>query len=154
MTAPEQQLRWMQRALQLAEQAAAADEVPVGAVVVSQNRIVGEGSNRNLRDTDPSAHAEILALRQAAQTLGSQRLTGARLFVTLEPCVMCLGAAIHSRIDQLVFAAREPKTGAVVSQMELLGAPWHNHKVAWREMPGPCAEHSARLLQAFFAARR
>lgn len=146
------QQRGMKRAMVLAAQAAASGEVPVGAVVVAGGQIIGEGMNRNIASFDPAAHAEIMALRQAAERVGNHRLPGAMLMVTLEPCTMCVGALVHSRIEHLLFAAREPKTGAVVSCSRLLDAPWHNHRVSWSE--GLMAEESAALLKKFFAARR
>ena len=148
----EQHEQWMQRALQLAEQAADMDEVPVGAVVVREGLVLGEGYNQVISAADPSAHAEIVALRDAAKKLGNYRLPGATLYVTLEPCTMCAGALIHARISELVFAAREPKAGVVCSTCELLDEPWYNHKVNWQD--GVMAEESSALLQAFFRARR
>ena len=147
-----QHLQWMERALDLAETAASRGEVPVGALVVQQGQVIGEGVNSSLELSDPSAHAEIQALRDAGRRLGNYRLTDSTLVVTLEPCVMCVGALVHSRIGQLVFAAREPKTGAVVSCARLLDAPWHNHRTDWTE--GVLAERSTKLLRDFFAARR
>ena len=143
---------WMQAALTLAAKAATLGEVPVGAVVVQNNRIVGQGWNSPISEHDPSAHAEIVALRDAAKKLGNYRLPGATLYVTLEPCTMCAGALIHARISELVFAAREPRAGVVCSTCELLDEPWYNHKVNWQD--GVMAEESSALLQAFFRARR
>lgn len=151
MTAAEDQ-RYMRRALELAEQAGAASEVPVGAVVVLGGEVVGEGRNRQIGDRDPTAHAEVVALRAAAENVGNYRLPGATLYVTVEPCTMCAGAVIHARIAQLVFAAREPKAGAVVSADQLLDRELLNHHVAWRE--GVLASESTGLVQAFFAERR
>jgi tRNA(adenine34) deaminase len=148
----EQHEQWMQRALQLAEQAADMDEVPVGAVVVREGLVLGEGYNQVISAADPSAHAEIVALRDAAKKLGNYRLPGATLYVTLEPCTMCAGALIHARISELVFAAREPRAGVVCSTCELLDEPWYNHKVSWQE--GVLAAQSSALLQGFFRARR
>ena len=151
MTATEDQ-RYMRRALELARQAGAASEVPVGAVIVLDGDMVGEGCNSQIGNSDPTAHAEIVALRAAAANVGNYRLPGATLYVTVEPCTMCAGAVVHARISQLVFAAREPKAGAVVSADQLFDRESLNHKVAWRE--GVLAPASSRLLQAFFAERR
>ena len=142
----------MHRALELAALAAQREEVPVGAVVVRDGELLGEGFNQVITAADPSAHAEIVALRDAAARVGNYRLTGAVLYVTLEPCTMCAGALVHARIAELVFAAREPRAGVVCSTCQLLGEPWYNHKVSWQE--GVLATQSAALLQAFFRARR
>lgn len=144
--------RWMQRALQLADRAAAQGEVPVGAVVVRNNELLGEGWNRVISVHDPSAHAEMVALRAAALQAENYRLPGATLYVTLEPCTMCSGAIVHARIERLVFAATEPKSGAVCSRCRLLDEPWFNHRVEWQG--GVLAEASTARLQVFFKARR
>ncbi len=143
---------WMQRALELADRAADLQEVPVGAVVVRAGELLGEGWNQVISTRDPTAHAEIVALRDAARHVGNYRLPGATLYVTLEPCTMCAGALVHARIAELVFAAREPRAGVVCSTCALLDEPWYNHKVAW--VGGVLAEHSASRLQEFFRARR
>ena len=143
---------WMRRALELAALAAQREEVPVGAVVVRDGELLGEGFNQVITAADPSAHAEIVALRDAAARVGNYRLPGAILYVTLEPCTMCAGALVHARIAELVFAAREPRAGVVCSTCQLLDEPWYNHKVSWQE--GVLATESAALLQAFFRARR
>ena len=143
---------WMRRALELAALAAQREEVPVGAVVVRDGELLGEGFNQVITAADPSAHAEIVALRDAAAKAGNYRLPGATLYVTLEPCTMCAGALVHARIAELVFAAREPRAGVVCSTCQLLDEPWYNHKVSWQE--GVLATQSAELLQAFFRARR
>jgi tRNA(adenine34) deaminase len=143
---------WMRKALSLAQRAAAEGEVPVGAVVVRDGQLLGEGWNQVIGASDPSAHAEIVALRAAAIGVGNYRLPGSVLYVTLEPCTMCAGALVHARVSRLVFAAREPKAGVVCSTCSLLEAPMYNHKVAWSE--GILAEQSAECLQAFFAQRR
>jgi len=143
---------WMQHALTLADRAAAEGEVPVGAVLVHQGVCVGEGWNRSISLQDPSAHAEILALRTAAQHLGNYRLPDCCLYVTLEPCVMCAGAMIHARIQQVVFAAYDPKTGAAGSVFNVLGDPRHNHPI--RCLGGVLAAQSTARLQAFFRAKR
>lgn len=142
----------MRAALDLARRAAAAGEVPVGAIVVLDGAPVGFGWNHPIGACDPTAHAEILALRAAAQRLGNYRLAGATLYVTLEPCTMCVGALIHARIEHLVFGAREPRAGAVVSQLHLPEQPWFNHRLRWRG--DVLAGESAVLLQEFFRARR
>ena len=142
----------MQRALALARRAADEGEVPVGAVVVLNGRTIGQGFNRPIRAHDPTAHAEVVALRSAAAQIGNYRLTGATLYVTIEPCAMCAGALVHARIARLVFGAREPRAGAVVSTVRLLDQPHLNHRVEVVE--GVLADESATMLRAFFAARR
>lgn len=143
---------WMQRALALAREAEAAGEVPVGAVVVAGEHLIGEGWNRPIAARDPTAHAEIVALRQAAGHQRNYRLPGTTLYVTLEPCAMCLGAMVHARIERLVFAARDPKSGVAGGAADLTDAPWFNHRLA--VTVGVCAEEAAELLRAFFRARR
>jgi tRNA(adenine34) deaminase len=143
---------YMREALRLAEQAALAGEVPVGAVVVKDGQIVGRGSNAPISRHDPSAHAEITALRDAAQHLGNYRLVGCELFVTLEPCVMCVGAMFHARIARVVFGARDPKTGAAGSMLDLFAETRLNHHA--RIHGGVLAEECGRVLSDFFAARR
>ena len=143
---------WMQAALAEARLAAEAGEVPIGAVVVRDGAIVARGHNRVLRDIDPTALAEIVALRSAALALGNYRLNGCTLFVTLEPCAMCAGAIIHARLDRLVFAAADPKAGAAGSVLAVLNHPQLNHKLVVE--PGSLAEESAALLRAFFRERR
>jgi tRNA(adenine34) deaminase len=142
----------MRRALQLAEQAESEGEVPVGAVVVKGDRAVGEGWNQVVSLNDPTAHAEIVALRAAGQSLGNYRLPGCRMYVTLEPCAMCLGALLHARFEQLLFAAPDPKTGAAGGAFEMPAAWAHNHRIEIEG--GILAEESAELLRAFFRARR
>ena len=144
--------RWMLRALELADRAAALDEVPVGAVLVRDGELLGEGWNQVISAADPTAHAEVVALRAAARLVGNYRLPGATLFVTLEPCAMCAGAMVHARIARLVFAATEPKAGVACSRCQLLDEPWLNHQVSWRG--GLLAQASSDRLQAFFRARR
>ena len=143
---------WMEEALREALRAQAAGEVPVGAVVVADGRIVGRGSNRNLTEHDPTAHAEILALREAGQALGNHRLEGCEMFVTIEPCAMCAGALVHARLKRLIYGAEDPKAGAVHSVLQVLNHPSLNHRmdVTWGVLAGRCAE----LLQAFFRERR
>ncbi len=145
-------LRWMRRALDLAQEAARAEEVPVGAVIVLGDQVVAEARNEVEEKGDPTAHAELLAIRRAVEGRGHPRLEGAALFSTLEPCAMCAGAVLLSRIDRLVFAARDPKGGCAGSLYDLVTDPRFNHRVAVAE--GLLAEESAALLQAFFRARR
>jgi len=139
-------------ALEEARSAAAAGEVPVGAIVVENGVVVGRGQNRVLRDLDPTAHAEIIALREAARTLGNYRLGGCELFATLEPCAMCAGAIIHARISRLIYAADDPKAGAVTSVLEVVNHPRLNHQMVVRS--GELAEESGELLRDFFRQRR
>ena len=142
----------MRLALAEARRAGAADEVPVGAVVVCEDEVLGSGCNGAIGATDPTAHAEVCALRSAARHLGNYRLPGCTLYVTVEPCLMCAGALIHARIARLVYGAAEPKTGAVVSAAAVLDSPAANHRV---EVTGDVlADESAALLKAFFTARR
>ncbi len=142
----------MEEALRAAQEALGMGEVPVGAVVVLDNKVVGRGWNRNLRDSDPSAHAEIVALRNAGAAIGNHRLVGCELFATIEPCAMCAGAMIHSRLKRLIYGADDPKAGAVHSVMQLLNHPQLNHKMEVRG--GVLAERCADLLQEFFKSRR
>jgi tRNA(adenine34) deaminase len=142
----------MEEALRCAQRALEADEVPVGAVVVCEGRIAGRGWNRNLTDNDPTAHAEIVALREAGQNLGNHRLGDCDLFATIEPCAMCAGALIHARIRRLVYGADDPKAGTVHSVLELLDHPHLNHRVEVRS--GVLAGRAAEMLQEFFRKRR
>ena len=142
----------MRAALDQARAAAAAGEVPIGAVVALDGRILGEGFNQPISSCDPTAHAEIVALRAAARAAGNYRLTGASLCVTVEPCAMCVGAMVHARIGTLVYGAPEPKTGAVCSTMKLLDDPSWNHRVV--VVAGLMADECRALLQDFFAQRR
>ncbi len=144
--------RWMGRALDLARRAEAAGEVPVGAVVVCQGEVVGEGWNRTIDLNDPTAHAEIIALRAAGQRLGNYRLPGCTLYVTLEPCCMCAGAMIHARLERVVFGALDPKTGAAGSRFSVLVDPGHNHSLAVTS--GCLADECGSRLRAFFRRRR
>jgi tRNA(adenine34) deaminase len=143
---------FMRAALELARVAHAAGEVPVGAVVVSDGEIIGRGHNHPISAHDPTAHAEIVALRDASQHLGNYRLGGADLYVTLEPCAMCAGAIIHARIARVVFAAGDPKTGACGSVIDLFADSRLNHHTA--VTGGILADEAAGLLRDFFAARR
>jgi tRNA(adenine34) deaminase len=143
---------WMQKALLLAQQAADINEVPVGAIVVKDNEIIGMGFNQLISLCDPTAHAEIQALRNAASHIGNYRLNGAVLYVTLEPCGMCAGAIVHSRIARLVYGAAEPKAGVIVSQAHQLDAAYLNHKVLYQG--GVCADDCSKIISHFFARRR
>jgi tRNA(adenine34) deaminase len=143
---------FMREALVLAAEAAAAGEVPVGAVVVRDGEIVGRGFNRPISSHDPTAHAEIVALRDAAARLGNYRLTGCDLYVTLEPCAMCVGAMVHARIGRVLFGASDPKTGACGSIVDLPAiAHWNHHGVF---TGGMLAEECGAVLRRFFAERR
>lgn len=143
---------WMQRAIELAKLAEAHGEVPVGAVLVKDDQIIGEGYNSPISESDPTAHAEIRALRDAAQRIGNYRLLNTTLYVTLEPCLMCVGAIVHARIGEVVFGASEPKTGAAGSVFDVLTSPAHNHNVELRG--GVMADECAMLLTEFFQKRR
>jgi len=142
----------MEEALRCAQRALEMGEVPVGAVVVCEGRIVGRGWNRNLTGNDPTAHAEIVALREAGQNVGNHRLGDCELFATIEPCAMCAGALIHARIRRLVYGADDPKAGAVHSVLEVLNHPQLNHRMEVRG--GVLAGRSAEILQEFFRKRR
>lgn len=142
----------MEAALAEAHKAMALGEVPVGAVVVREGNILGTAGNAVLTNQDPTAHAEILALRMAAQRLGNYRLTGCVLVVTLEPCLMCVGAALHARVEGIVFAARDPKAGCLVSQMHPMDLTWANHRFWVRH--GILADQCSALLSSFFHQRR
>jgi tRNA(adenine34) deaminase len=142
----------MREALAEAQAAAEAGEVPIGAVAVVSGEIVGRGQNRVLRDVDPTAHAEMIALRAAAQMLENYRLLECELFVTLEPCAMCAGAMIHARLKRLVYAASDPKAGAAGSVLEVLNHPRLNHQMAVTS--GVLADECAELLRGFFKERR
>jgi tRNA(adenine34) deaminase len=139
-------------ALDEARAAAAAGEVPVGAIVVENGVVVGRGQNRVLRDLDPTAHAEIVALREAGRALGNYRLGTCEIFVTLEPCAMCAGAMIHARLGRLIYAAADPKAGAVSSVLEVLNHPRLNHQM--QVTSGILADESGELLRTFFRERR
>jgi tRNA(adenine34) deaminase len=143
---------WMEEALRAAQRALEAGDVPVGAIVVCGDEIIGRGWNRNLADTDPTAHAEIVALRQASANLGNHRLGDCALFATIEPCAMCAGALVHARLKRLVYGADDPKAGAIHSVMEVLNHPQLNHRMEVRGgvLAGRCAE----VLQTFFRNRR
>jgi len=145
-------VRFMQHALKLAQLAEQNDEVPVGAILVHEDKIIGEGMNQPITTSDPTAHAEVVAIRNAAQHVKNYRLVDTTMYVTLEPCAMCVGAIIHARIQCLVFGATDPKTGAVQSVCQLLDEPAWNHQVVYEG--GLLAEQSATLLKNFFKQRR
>ena len=145
-------LEAMQAALAEARLAGEAGEVPIGAVAVFDGEIIARGQNRVLRDLDPTAHAEIVAMRAAAGALGNYRLLGCTLFVTLEPCAMCAGAMIHARLERLVFATADPKAGAAGSVLSVLNHPQLNHQMQVEQ--GMLEEESAELLRGFFRDRR
>lgn len=148
----EADLFWMRHALSLAQRAALEGEVPVGAVLVQDDVLIAEGWNQPILSHDPTAHAEIVALRAAAETLNNYRLPGTTLYVTLEPCVMCAGAIVHARVKRVVFGAPDPKTGAAGSVFDVLVSDRHNHRV--QVTGGVLAEECGRLLTEFFRARR
>ena len=142
----------MQLALEEARACAAAGEVPIGAVLVYQGEVLARGGNRTIRDCDPTAHAEVVVLREAAQKLANYRLSETTLYVTLEPCAMCAGAIVQARVPRLVYGADDPKGGAFRSCFEILSSLKLNHQV--EVTPSVLAEESSSLLQSFFAARR
>jgi len=144
----------MAQALTEARAAIEHGDVPIGALVVHEGIVVGKGHNARELDQDPTGHAEMIALREAAKTLGQWRLTGCALYVTLEPCAMCAGAAVLARVDLVVFAALDPKAGAVCSVAELLDEPALNHHPKWRSMRGARRTEAEALLSGFFADRR
>lgn len=146
--------RWMRQALLLAERAEREDdEIPVGALVVdAQGGVVGEGWNRNITEHDPSAHAEIVAMRRAGRALGNHRLSGCTLYVTLEPCAMCAMAMVHARLARVVYAAGDPKTGAAGSVFDLLSDPRHNHRI--EVAAGVLADEAATRLSTYFRRKR
>jgi tRNA(adenine34) deaminase len=140
--------RWMREALEEAERAIGTGDVPVGAVVVFRDRIIGRGRNRKEAMMDPTAHAEILALRRAAHERGTWRLTGATLYSTLEPCTMCAGAMVNARIDRLVYGLADPKTGAAGSVYDIVRSPWLNHRI--EVVAGVLAEDVEGVMRDFF----
>ncbi|MEH6813912.1 MAG: tRNA adenosine(34) deaminase TadA [Motiliproteus sp.] len=152
MTNNEQDRYWMAQALALSDHAESLGEVPVGAVIVLDNEIVGQGWNQPISGHDPTAHAEIVALRDAASRISNYRLVGATLYVTIEPCSMCAGALVHSRIQRLVFGATEPKAGAVGSASNLLESPWVNYRIDYQG--GVMAAECSDKISAFFQRRR
>lgn len=142
----------MSKALALAEQAGVAGEVPVGAILVKDGQIVGEGWNQPISGCDPTAHAEVIALRDAATKLGNYRLPGTTLYVTIEPCTMCVGALLHARVSRLVFGATEPRAGAIVSQLQLTESAHYNHKI--EVVGGILSDQCSELMSSFFRQRR
>jgi tRNA(adenine34) deaminase len=145
-------LEAMQAALAEARKAAEAGEVPIGAAMVCRGEMIARGQNSVIRTSDPTAHAEIVALRQAARTFGNYRLNGCTLYVTLEPCAMCAGAMVHARLDRLVYAAADPKAGACGSVLSVINHPQLNHQMQVEQ--GVLADQSAELLRSFFRDRR
>jgi tRNA(Arg) A34 adenosine deaminase TadA len=145
-------IRWMRTALREAERAAVEDEVPVGAVVIQEGRLIARAHNRPLRLNDPTAHAEVLALRRAGRKLGNYRLNGCSLYVTIEPCAMCASALTHARVRRLVFGARDPKSGAAGSALEVLNHPKLNHRV--EVVSGVLEQDCSALLREFFRRKR
>src|SRR5690242_8477540 len=143
---------WMGAALAEAAAAQQAGEVPVGAVIVNDGKLIARGQNRNLRDNDPSAHAEIVALREAGRFLGNHRLDGCELFVIIEPCAMCAGAMVHARLKRLVYGAKDPKAGAVESVIPVVNHPKLNHQMEIRG--GVLEEECSQMLRNFFRAKR
>ena len=143
---------WMEEALRCAQRAIEHDEIPVGAVVICDGRIVGRGWNSNIIDNDPSAHAEIVALREAGRNIGNHRLLGCELFATIEPCAMCAGVAIHARVKRLVYGADDEKAGAVRSVFQVVNHPRLNHQMVVRS--GVLAGRAAEIVQEFFRNRR
>jgi len=144
--------KWMERALELASKAEAAGEVPVGAVIVKDDEIVAEGWNQPISSNDATSHAEIIAMREAGEKFANYRLLDTTVYVTLEPCSMCVGAMIHARVSKVVYAASEPRTGALGGAFNLLEANQHNH--IFEVESGLMAEESRALLQNFFQSRR
>jgi tRNA(adenine34) deaminase len=144
--------QFMRAALEQAALAEAAGEVPIGAVIVCEGNIIARGFNRNLLDHDPSAHAEMVALREAARVLQNHRLSGCEMFVTMEPCAMCAGALVHSRIARLIYGASDPKAGAVSSVLQVLNHPKLNHQMSVTS--GVLAEECSEVVQAFFRKKR
>ena len=143
---------WMRRAIELASHGAAQGEVPVGAVVVRNGEMVAEAGNRNILDLDPTAHAEIVALRAAGGRLGNHRLAGCEIYVTIEPCAMCAGAMGHARLKRLIYGAADPKAGAAGSVMQVVNHPALNHKMEMTA--GVLEQECAELLRGFFQERR
>ncbi|MGB2242681.1 MAG: tRNA adenosine(34) deaminase TadA [Porticoccaceae bacterium] len=143
---------FMRQALDLAQQAASIEEVPVGAIVVANGEVIGRGFNCPIDSNDPTAHAEIVAMRDAANNLGNYRLAGCELYVTIEPCTMCLGAMVHARIKRVIFGALEPRAGAFASNPMLMDADHFNHKIEWSG--GVLEQDCSELIKEFFKGRR
>ncbi|MCY4227912.1 MAG: tRNA adenosine(34) deaminase TadA [Gammaproteobacteria bacterium] len=152
MSQRKQDIEFMSAAISLAQESLSIGEVPVGAVVVMDNKIIGKGFNCPIQTQDPTSHAEIRAIRSAAAALGNYRLTGTTLYVTLEPCIMCAGAILNARIERVVFAARDQCQGAAGSQLNLLDSPFMNHRC--RIQSGILADQSSLMIKAFFEKRR
>jgi tRNA(adenine34) deaminase len=148
----EQDQRWMREALALADHAENAGEVPVGAVVVLDDEVIGEGWNHPISGHDPTAHAEIMALRDAASRVGNYRLVGADLYVTIEPCTMCAGAIVHARINRVIYGACESKSGVVDSNCQMFDQPWINHRL--EVVRGVLSDECSAKISAFFKRRR
>jgi len=148
----EDDLHWMQYALQLADKAEQSGEIPVGAVLVKEGVVLGEGWNQSIQLNDPSAHAEMIAIRQAAEKIGNYRLIDCTLYVTLEPCAMCAGLLVHSRVKRLVFGAKDAKTGAAGSVLDIVRHPVLNHQLD--VLDGPLVQQCADKLSEFFSRRR
>lgn len=146
------EVAFMRRAIALAEQAASVGEVPVGALVVKDGKVVGEGFNQPITSCDPTGHAEIVAMRHASAALENYRLSGCDLYVTIEPCTMCVGAMIHARIGKIIFGAAEPRAGALESQLRLMDMGHYNHKIAWQG--GVLAEECGAIISDFFRRKR
>lgn len=143
---------FMQRALELAAEAEKEGEVPVGAVLVKDGQIIGEGWNRPIISHDPTAHAEVVAMRNAAESGQNYRLTGSTMYVTIEPCTMCVGAMIHARVAEVIFGAVEPRAGAVCSHLKLLENDHYNHRISWQG--GVLAEQCREIISGFFRKKR
>jgi len=144
--------RWMREALEEAQRAEAEGEIPVGAIILINEKIVGRGHNHSIRSHDPTAHAEVLALRHAAHSMRNYRLPGSILVVTIEPCLMCMGALVHARVDEIIFGAADPKAGAVQSVFQMANIPQLNHQIA--VTAGVLADECGQLLRGFFESRR
>ena len=143
---------WMSIAIELAKQAGESGEVPVGAVLILDDKIIGKGRNQSIELNDPSAHAEIQALREAGSKIGNYRLNRSKIYVTIEPCTMCIGALVHARIEKLIFGAREPKSGAVSYPIDILEKNSFNHR--FKVIEGVLEDECSQLLRNFFRARR
>ena len=145
-------IKWMQKAILCAKSAQEKDEVPVGAIIVKDNKIIASGYNLSICNNDPTAHAEIIAIRNACEKLQNYRLTGCDLYCTLEPCMMCAGSMVHARIKKLIYAAPDPKSGVIKSNNNLLESKFLNHKIEVKS--GVLAQDSANILKGFFETKR
>ena len=143
---------WMSTAIELAKQAGERGEIPVGAVLILDDKIIGRGRNQSIEFNDPTAHAEIQALREAGSKIGNYRLSGSKMYVTIEPCTMCFGALIHARVARVFYATEEQRAGVLVSQLQLANADFYNHQI--QVAGGLLADESAVLLRQFFRSRR